>query len=369
MPAVQQHARNFFSIIRTMQLDDLRAQIAQPPYALVIGEDARLAQQFAFALAGGDLPDEAAARATMSVATAESLDTLAVGPSPYDAVIFLDPTPAIRRNPTVRRLVADQQQTAVLAILTRADAEADPGIPTLAVTHPTDAAALKAVRARLVPMLAPGRRVPWGRTFTGFRDVVSNYLIEQTARANAQFAIMADLGARIPLLGQFAATGADFLVLTKNQLVLAYELAAIHGRDLDDQKTALTNAAPFFVAGLGWREVARRAVRVVPGAPLVPKAVIAYGGTLATGALARALSNPEGVQAWLKGVQEGTKTGLGVGSSRFDTARQGVGKRVGGLVGAVEDRLGNRTHLTPKWRKERPAIEAEPAVEVIPAGD
>jgi hypothetical protein len=356
--AMMNQARDFVNIIRTLQLDDIRAQLARPPLVLVIGPDARTAQQFAFALAGADAPDEQAARATTTVATPDVLNGLRVGPAPYDAVLLLDPTPEIRQHPVVRQIVSDQRQTAVLAVMTEPGTMIDPGIPSIVVPDPTDPQSLHTLRTRLVSMLHPDRRLAWGRAFAGFRQPVTDLLVEQTARANAQFAIMADLTARIPMFGNIAATSADFLVLTKNQLILAYQLAAINGRDLSDQKTVLMNAAPYLVAGLGWRELSHRAVRLVPGASWVPKGVIAYGGTVAAGALARTLANPDGVRAWLQGVQEGTKTSLGVGNARM----QGVKDRVGGLIGS-------RTHLLPKRRDQPPGLELAPPVHVIPAAD
>ncbi len=364
--ALKNHAKDFLSIMRTVQVDDLQAQIARPPLALVVGPDARLAQQFAFALAGAETPDAEAARRTITVATPDVLDGLQIGPVAYDAVLLLDPTPAMRQHPVLWRLIGDPRQTAVLAVITASGAAMDPGIPSVVVPDPANAQALHTLRARLVPMLPPDRRVSWGRAFVGFRQPITDYLIEQTARANAQFAIMTDITARIPMIGGLASTGADFFVLTKNQLILAYQLAAIHGRDLSDQKMVMMNAAPYLLAGLGWRELATRAVRVIPGVSFVPKGVIAYGGTVASGLLARTLADPEGVRAWLRGVQEGTKTSLGVGNSRM----QGAKERIGGLIGSVEERFGNRTHLAPKWRRrtdDHPALA--PPVNVVPAAD
>lgn len=362
--ALRHHTKDFLSILRTVQVEEVQAQIARPPLALVVGPDARIAQQFAFALAGGDVPDEQAARRTITVATPDVLDGLNVGSLPYDALLLLDPTPDMRRHSALRRIISDQWQTAVLAVVTGPGAATDPGIPSITVTDPTEAKGLQPLRVRLVPMLHPDRRVAWGRAFAGFRQPMTDYLIEQTARANAQFAIMTDITARIPMIGGLAATGADFFVLTKNQLILAYQLAAIHGRDLSDQKMVMMNAAPYLVAGLGWRELATRAVRVVPGASFVPKGVIAYGGTVASGFLARSLANPDGVREWLRGVQEGTKTSLGVGTNRV----RRVKARVSDLVGSVEERFGERTRLMPKWQRHADApLALEPPVRVIPA--
>ncbi|MCA1668064.1 MAG: hypothetical protein LC793_11860 [Thermomicrobia bacterium] len=199
--ALKNHAKDFFSIMRTVQVDDLQAHIAQPPLALVVGPDARRAQQFAFALAGAEMPDAEEARRTMTVATPDVLDGLQVGPLPYDAVFLFDPTPAMRQHPVLGRIISDQRQTAVLAIITVPGAVMDPGIPSISVADPTNAQALQTLRLRIVPMLHPDRRVAWGRTFVGFRQPLTDYLIEQTARANAQFAIMTDITARIPMVG------------------------------------------------------------------------------------------------------------------------------------------------------------------------
>lgn len=366
---LKNHARDTLAILRTVQVDELRAQLAQPPLALIIGPDARTAQQFAFALAGGDQPDERAARATMTVTTPDLLDGLHVGPSPYDALLLIDPTEAVRQHPVVRRLAGNWNETAVLAIHTDPAAPSDPGIPTVVVPDPTLPSALRTVRQRLVSLLNPNRRIAWGRAYEGFRQPITDHLVEQTARANAQFAIMTDLGAKIPFIGNWVAGGADFLVLTKNQLNLAYQLAAMHGKDLSSQRTVLANAAPYIMAGLGWRELARRAVNFVPGASFVPKAVVAYGGTVASGLLARALADPEGVRAWLAGVQAGTKTSLGVTTGGLRQIAGRVQRGVGGVVGAIEDHFGGRTHLRPKWRRAQPGIDLEPPVHVIPAAD
>lgn len=328
---VGNQAREFLGLVRAVQMDEIKAQLALPPLVLIVADDTVAAEQFAFALAGAETPDVSAARDTTTVAAPTALDALAVGPAAYDAVLLIDPSAETRRNRALQGLIANQRQTATLALYTRAPETPDPGLPALTVTGLDDPAALRAIRARLVASLPEGRRLAWGRAFAGFRKPIADVLIEQTARANAQFALMADLGARIPILGGIAATGADFLVLTRNQLILAYRLAAINGRDLDDPRNVIASAAPFFLAGLGWRELARRAIRLVPGAPLVPKVVIAYGGTLAGGALARALSSPEGVRAWVEGVQAGatqaTQPGGPLGRLRRGAANTGRNAR------------------------------------------
>lgn len=363
---LRNHARDSMSVMRTLELDALRDQLAHPPRVLVIATDRQRAEQFAAALTGRETPDAAVAGPIVTVATPDALDSLQFGPVPYDAVLLLDPTLTVQRHPAVRRLITAQSQTVVMTIATGAGTEIDPGVPTIIVTDPTAPQSLAALRARMIPLLHPDRRIAWGHAFPDFRQPMTNHLIEQTARANAQFAIFADLTGYIPLIGGVTGASADFLVLTKNQLILAYQLTAMNGRDLNDRKMVLANAAPYLLAGLGWRELANRAVRVIPGPPLVPKAVIAYGGTVIAGAVARSLADPDAIRAWLKGVEKGTRTSLGVGNTRVQQAKD----RIGEWMGAVEDRFGNRTHVMPKWRQgAKPALESGPPVHVVPAAD
>ena len=75
--------------------------------------------------------------------------------------------------------------------------------------------------------------------------------------------------------------GADFPVLTLNQLRLVLRLAAAHGVEVDQQRAPEILAT--VAAGLGFRTVARQAVGVVPVAGWLVKGAVAYGGTRAVG--------------------------------------------------------------------------------------
>jgi uncharacterized protein (DUF697 family) len=75
--------------------------------------------------------------------------------------------------------------------------------------------------------------------------------------------------------------GADFPVLTLNQLRLVLRLAQAHGQEIDGQR------APEILAviggGLGFRALARQALSVVPVAGWAVKGAFAYTGTRALG--------------------------------------------------------------------------------------
>jgi uncharacterized protein (DUF697 family) len=80
--------------------------------------------------------------------------------------------------------------------------------------------------------------------------------------------------------------GADFPVLTLNQIRMVLRIAAAHGEELDKERAVeiLTVVA----AGLGFRTVARQLVGIVPGFGWAVKGGIAYAATRAVGEAAQA---------------------------------------------------------------------------------
>jgi uncharacterized protein (DUF697 family) len=80
--------------------------------------------------------------------------------------------------------------------------------------------------------------------------------------------------------------GADFPVLTLNQIRMVLRIAAAHGEELDRERAfeILTVVA----AGLGFRTVARQLVGMVPGFGWAVKGGVAYAATRALGEAATA---------------------------------------------------------------------------------
>jgi uncharacterized protein (DUF697 family) len=80
--------------------------------------------------------------------------------------------------------------------------------------------------------------------------------------------------------------GADFPVLTLNQIRMVLRIAAAHGEELDRERAVeiLTVVA----AGLGFRTVARQLVGMVPGFGWAVKGGVAYAATRALGEAAAA---------------------------------------------------------------------------------
>jgi uncharacterized protein (DUF697 family) len=101
------------------------------------------------------------------------------------------------------------------------------------------------------------------------REALARELIESFSRKNG----IAAVAIFVP--------GADFPVLTLNQLRLVLRLAAAHGVEVDQQRAPEILAT--VAAGLGFRTVARRVLGALPVADWAVKGAVAYGGTRAVG--------------------------------------------------------------------------------------
>jgi uncharacterized protein (DUF697 family) len=248
-------AKNFMSVMKEMSFDEERRQAERMPRILVIAPDPAT---------GRRIGDELTGTADSLAVTVWSLEAANRNIDEYDVVVIYDP----EYNETYRR-VRERSGMAALKVFDLAS-----------TVDPTWATMLRERVTSAVPDRAPA----FGRWFPVFRPAASKAVIEETARVNAQFALMSNLPAAIPIVGSLAAAGADFFVLTKNQVMMVYKLAAINGRDMSDQWTIMREMIPVVGAGFLWRTLAREAADFVPfmlGA--VPKIAIAYTGTVAAG--------------------------------------------------------------------------------------
>src|SRR5207244_2038112 len=112
----------------------------------------------------------------------------------------------------------------------------------------------------LVPKMAAQlgeRSLAMARELPGTREAVAQSLILEAAKANAQFSLVSSLPGSLPIIGTLTALGADTLVLTKNQALLVFKLAAVHGRALDSKAQLAAEIAPVVGAAFVWRRVAR----------------------------------------------------------------------------------------------------------------
>lgn len=165
------------------------------------------------------------------------------------------------------------------------------GVPTIAVQTGTAAFDVPYVLATDVVVCTPGQgfpvddiaralaaRIGEGGTplaarLPVLRGPVCDSLIESFSRKNG-------------LLGvAIFVPGADFPVLTLNQLRLVLRIASAHGVEVDQSR--LPEVLATLGVGFGLRAVARQVLGVVPVAGWAIKGAVAYGGTKAIGAAAQ----------------------------------------------------------------------------------
>ena len=252
-------AKGVWSVIRELSLDEIREQALSPPRLLILSDHRDMAERIAANLTGLEYSGYVPIR------------RLAEGRLPidgFDAVVIYDPD-------------ASAESKVLLDRIRSADAKVS-AAPFLSI-DPTDQRALRQARARLITG-NPDRAVALGRFLPGFREAAIKQVNDETSMANAQFSLISNVPTVVPILGSIATVGADFFVLTKNQLLLIFKIAAIHGEDLHDSQRIFREMVPVVGAGFFWRTVAREAAALVPfmgGA--VPKVAIAYTGTMAIG--------------------------------------------------------------------------------------
>ncbi len=251
--------RTMLGVLREVSLDDIREQAETAPRILFVAPSADEAHRLGLAVTGPE-----GQFATILRAVDEPIESI----GPIDAAVVWDP-----------------ERTGAGSRVAEALRFASPPVPIVRFegSGPDDRDAVERLRADIVKRNAD-RAPAFGRALPAFRAAAAKQVIDETSAANAQFALVSNIPTILPVIGNIAAAGADFIVLTKNQVMMLYKLAAVFGRDLRDQRGILQDVLPVVGAGLLWRTAARQAVTWLPfAAGTIPKLAIAYVGTMAVG--------------------------------------------------------------------------------------
>lgn len=180
-------------------------------------------------------------------------------------------------------------QAATLTVCVMGDAALEPG---LELPRPGENARVvvselnaESVRTRVVPALLkvahPDLFLTLARHLAIFRPAVIRALIDETSRANAVYTASTGVAEIIPVLN-IPLNVADTLILTKNQLVMAYKIALAAGRGGKPQEL-IGEIIGVLGGGLLFRQVARGLVGLIPVWGILPKVAIAYAGTYVIG--------------------------------------------------------------------------------------
>lgn len=251
--------RSFMNVVRDIDFDEVRDRAETAPKTLVIAADQALAEDAASQLFG--------AGAHEGVVLEPWQDNSSVDGSRWDAIVVYDPAGAGVLD-GVRKAAGSRGSDRVFYL-----AQRQPG-----GRNPVDDIREEITRSN--PDIAPS----YGRLFEEWRPAAVRAIIDESAKANAQFALVSNIPAVIPILGGFVAASADLIVLTKNQVMMCYKIAAAHDRDLGNQMGVVRELTPVVGAGFLWRTAAREAASFIPlAAGTIPKVVIAFAGTMTTG--------------------------------------------------------------------------------------
>jgi uncharacterized protein (DUF697 family) len=131
------------------------------------------------------------------------------------------------------------------------------------------------------------------------REYYSKQLIDETAKANALYAASTAFAGVLPLLN-VPLNVADMLVLTKNQLVMAYKMALASGKT-GAPNSVMTELIGVLGSAFLMRQAARSLVGLIPGWGAIPKVAVAFAGTQLVG---------KGVNVWLTDGQRFTEREL-----------------------------------------------------------
>ncbi len=137
------------------------------------------------------------------------------------------------------------------------------------------------VAAALVQIVPPALRLPLARRLPPLRPAALNMLIQETSQVNASYSFTTGLGETVPGLN-FVLGAGDAIVLTKNQLMMAYKIALVSGKSGSPQQL-LGEIVGVLGGGFLFRQLARQMSGLIPVWGIVPKVAVAYAGTWAIG--------------------------------------------------------------------------------------
>ncbi|HUY99967.1 MAG TPA: hypothetical protein VMU89_06435 [Thermomicrobiaceae bacterium] len=251
--------RDFFTVIKELSFDHLRAEALLAPRVLVMGRganEARLVRDRLFGVGAERYVD------------VHGHEETPPDPLQYDVIVSLGRLDAALERPWRELFRRVEEPVRVVEVDMRlGSGEGD----------------IEAARRRIADV-ADERALAIGRHIDAMREATAAQVVSETSMVNGQFAFLSNIPTVLPVIGNLVAVGADFLVLTKNQLMMIYKLAAVYERDLDDRWRIYAEMLPVVGGGLVWRTVAREVAGLLPLAiGTVPKVGIAYAGTYATG--------------------------------------------------------------------------------------
>jgi uncharacterized protein (DUF697 family) len=314
LDAMFRRLSRFWSIVREVNLDAIRRRAETPVRMMVVGDT-----QSQDALSALLLGDSARRHPMVSLVAPDQVDA-ALTREPADLALLVSPGSAFADRLASARDLLVSRSIPVVTVLVGSfgylDTFARRGEHRRIVLPSLNGDQIAPLAARLFDAVAPDTRVALARQFPGLREPLFAQIIDETSRANASYAFSTGLAEIVPLL-DVPLNVADIIVLTKNQIVMAYRIALAAGKE-GKPRDVVGELVSVVGGSLIFRQIARELIGLIPVVGIIPKVAVAYGGTWAIG---------RAVATWAVGGQEGTRRSLrhlyrtGLGRGR-DVARQ-----------------------------------------------
>lgn len=245
--------KTLFNLLREINLKSIQENAEMPVRIAVLGE----------AEVAGRLARELGAAPWVSVVA--NLSERRAG----DVLVRLS-----RDAPPAEPLPAGGLEVLVGDVITR--------IPDRVVLPNLEIDTLSSVLAPALIDTAPDtQRLSLARHVPLLRDAYARTLIEQTSRTNAVYAASTGVAEIVPILS-LPLNMADLVVLTKNQLLMAYKLALAEGKKGKPEEL-MKEILSVVGGGFLFRQVARELVGLIPVWGIVPKIAVSYAGTWVIG--------------------------------------------------------------------------------------
>jgi uncharacterized protein (DUF697 family) len=253
-------------------------------------------RSFRAQLAAEDLADAESAAALLSGALGERHPWLATsglaplpavpgGASARDVAVLVTRVPELGARLSILAAELQGQRVPVVTLVVGAAGPlagvVRPGEAARAAVASLDAAAVPALAQALLSGAPVGLRLALARQLPPLRPAFVAALVEETARANALYALGTGVAETVPLLN-VPLNLADIVVLTKNQLVMSYRIALAAGKR-GRPRDVLGEVMGVIGGGFLFRQLARELVGLIPVAGVAPKVAVAYAGTWAIG--------------------------------------------------------------------------------------
>jgi uncharacterized protein (DUF697 family) len=281
--------RTAIDLLREMDLRKVQEEASAPARVMIVG-DGEHARAVGLWLSGGAavathprLQMVSAAADVRMPSSAERVVALLVAPATAPRADLAAWALRLRSAglPVVALEVDESAPTAVGSL------DGAPYVPLIRLPARQAAAQFQAL---VVPAIldaarsAHGAELALARHLPALRREYARRLVEETARTNAWYALSTGV-AQVAGVLNLPIAMADVVVLTKNQLMMAYKIALAAGKE-DRPHALMVEIIGVVGAGLLFRQIARELVGMMPVVGLVPKVAVAYAGTRVVGVAA-----------------------------------------------------------------------------------